>query len=221
MARPPLQVDNAGYLRFVWNNFGTPYAVNVFGFSGTSAQPPTQAIANTVAAAISNALTTSALPVQLGNVIELNQIGLRSINVASQRELIGTHTPVAGTDATALLPLQVSFCVTLRTALAGRRFRGRTYIPGFAQVSNTVQGGATAAVRTAAVAFVNGIRTSLLASGYTLGVISRPVWTETPPGSDQWVLTRPGLITDVLATDGVEGRDLRWDTQRRRLDPGV
>lgn len=221
---PPLQVNNAGLLRVVWAQGGSAYAVNVYGVIGTQAQPPTQAITDTIAGAMRTSLTSSGLAAVQGTAITLSQISLRTIHTASAGEFVASGAAVAGTAVGNLLPLQVSFCVTIRTVdsggapLAGRRFRGRSYIPGFTVASNDANGGVVAATRTAAVAWVAAINTALSGSAYGLAVVSRPVWREDPLGSGNFVLIRAGQVN---RQGGVIGRDLIWDTQRRRLIPGI
>lgn len=39
--------------------------------------------------------------------------------------------PIAGEGGTPAIPSGLAFCVTLRTGLSGRNYRGRVYIPGF------------------------------------------------------------------------------------------
>jgi hypothetical protein len=213
---PALEVDNAGLLRLVWSASGIPFAVNVLGISGTATSPVTQAKVNTLAVGIASQVTTSGLGAQQHPSITLSTIGVRNIDVPSQLELLGVFTPAVATGTGNALPPQTALVVTIRTTLAGPRFRGRSYIPGWADSANDINGTATAAARTAAGAFLTNVGSLIAGEGWFPAVISRPVYS-TPPAIPP-VLIRPGLFTNATA---FVVRDLVWDTQRRRAIPGI
>lgn len=210
MPAPPLVITDTARLRLLWANGGTLYAINVLGVMKPAGVSVTQALTNTLDTAIKSALTSSTLAVALSPQITLVAIGLRSLSAANQPEFVGAGAPQPGAAATetAALPPQVALCVTLRTLLAGRRFRGRVYVPGFAELQNSP--GGIAAGTGGAVNFVTAIKSALVSNGMDLGVISVP--------NDQLVPPKPGFITQVTS---VVARDAVWDTQRRRAYPGV
>lgn len=206
-----LVVPNGGLLRLIWAQGGVPFAVNVMGFQNTQTTPVTQTLTNTVGAAIRTSFSSSGLNAQMGTQITLLSVGLRSINTASLPEFLDTGAPVAGTAVGNLLPPQTALVVTLRTGLAGRSFRGRVYLGGFAVSANGTAGAANAAVGTAAQAFIGAINNNLSTSGWQLAVVSRPAPDAIPP--------RPtGFVTPVTVP---VVRDLVWDTQRKRARPGI
>jgi len=69
----------------------------------------------------------SVITLQHTDVQEVDVIGgkLKPVSVATQSET----DAVSGGDGAASLPPQMSFVVSLKTALAGRRYRGRMYLP--------------------------------------------------------------------------------------------
>lgn len=207
---PELIVPNAAQMRLVWALSGQLYALNVLGVVNTGAVVINQALTNAVAADIKAAFTSSAHADDISTTITLASIGLRDIRSAAQPEFIDTGGAVAGTMALELLPPQTALCVTLRTALAGASYRGRVYLPGFAEGSNTTGGVAVGAVLAPAVAFVAAIQDALAEVGLDLGVLSRP--------NDDVVPAKPGWITPVTS---IVVRDAVWDTQRRRAVPGI
>jgi len=108
-------------------------------------------------------------------------------------------TPIAGTNASPGLPGNVALCVSLRTALAGRRFRGRKYFSGWTEadvVGNQVDAGAVADIVAACNAFI----ADMIAEGYPLTIVS---YTG---------LTNTNVVTALCIDPYV-------DSQRRRL-PG-
>jgi hypothetical protein len=189
-------------LRVIFANGGVPYAVNVYGFSNTGNVAITQTLTNTVGAAIKAAVVSSGLQGALGTAITLTQVGLRDLRSANQPEFLDSGVPATFNGAGDLLPLNVTLCATLRTALAGRSFRGRSYISGFTETVNQANGTASAATGTAVTAWINAINSALQSSGLALAVLSRTTSRVTPVTS-------------------VQVRDLVWDTQRRRAIPGI
>lgn len=208
---PATQITNAGVLKFVWSLSGAPYAVNTIGFMGSAVTPVTQALADQIATDVRAAFTSSALNAQISNTVTLSAISIRSWNQPNLPEFVGAGTASVGTGGATMLPPQVALCVTLRTALAGRRFRGRTYLPGWASAANSATGTATAAVLTASVGFMNAIFTAMTTRGIPMGIVSMPAPTATPP--------RP--TGSVQAVTAILARDAIWDTQRRRAVPGI
>lgn len=203
-------VPQAAFLRLIWALSGVDYAVNVIGVRNASAVAITQALTNTIGAAIKTSFATSGLNAQLATVVTLSKVGLRDIATANRPEFLDAGAAVAGTAAGDMLPPQTALCVTLRTALAGKSFRGRCYLPGWAEAANTATGTAVAGASTAAAAFMVGVGTALATSGLDGGVVSRPAPLATPP--------RAGFVTSVTA---YVVRDAVWDTQRRRAHPGI
>jgi hypothetical protein len=195
-------------MRLIWSIGGQLYALNVMGVVNAGALAITQALTNTIGTAIKTTFTSTSFDDQLHESVALQNIGLRDIRTPNQPEFIDTGAAVPGSDPGDVLPLQVAFCITLRTALAGASWRGRVYLPGFAEVFNTDTGNVASAG--GAVNFVSGIKSNLISNGLDLGVISRPNDTVDPPKLG-WITT----VTSIVA------RDLVWDTQRRRAIPGI
>lgn len=205
---PQLVVTNAAQMRLIWSLGGQLYALNVMGVVNAGSVAITQALTNTIGAAIKSALTSSGHTGALHTSVALANIGLRDIRTANTAEFIDTGGAVAGTLAGDLLPPQTALCVTLRTAQAGRSFRGRVYLPGFGEGQNAT--GGTISSTGSCVAFVTAIKAALVASSLDLGVLSRPAPTAPVP--------RAGFITVVTS---IVARDSVWDTQRRRAIPGI
>jgi hypothetical protein len=74
---------------------------------------------------------TSHLKPQIGGSVALQRVISTDQTTSSSpsRELI-VSPPEFGTLVGSAMPLNVAICVTLRTGLRGRSFRGRTYLPG-------------------------------------------------------------------------------------------
>lgn len=206
---PQLVVPNAAQMRLIWSLSGQLYALNVLGVVNAGSVAITQALTNTIGAAIKTSFTSSTHGAAVSTLVSLANVGLRDIRSANTAEFIDTGGAVAGTATGGdLLPPQTALCITLRTAQAGRSFRGRVYLPGYTELSNIVTG--TINNPAPAVTFITGIKSALTANGLDLGVLSRPAPTAVPP--------RFGFITVVTS---IVARDSVWDTQRRRAVPGI
>lgn len=205
---PQLVVANAAQMRLVWAKSGSLYALNVLGVVNAGSIAITQALTNTLGTSIKSALTSSGLGAMLHTTTTLVNVGLRDIRTANTAEFIDSGGPVAGTATGDALPPQVAFCVTLRTAQAGRSFRGRVYCCGYAESVNSVDG--TFGGGLGSTSFIVAIQSALVANSLNLGVLSRPRPTAPIPSA--------GFITPVTS---IAARDVVWDTQRRRAIPGI
>lgn len=197
-------------MRLIWALGGSLYALNVLGVVNSTSVNITQALTNTLGTAIKSAFTSSAHAASISTTVTLVNIGLRDLRTANTAEFLDSGAAVAGTQALELLPPQTSLCITLRTAFAGRSFRGRVYLAGFTEGDNIAGGATNSATSTPAVAFVTAIQSALVAQSLNLGVIHRPTQAPLPVTS--------GFITPVTS---IVCRDLVWDTQRRRAIPGI
>jgi|SRR5215831_13318747 len=199
---PSFVIPQGVVVRLIWRLGSADTAVNVLGAKNTTSLSITQTLADTIGAAIKTQFTSTALKAIMATNISLYKVGLRDINSANLPEFMDSGVGVSGTGSGDALPLQVSYCVTIRTALAGKRYRGRYYQFGLTESSNDTNGAPLTASVTTCVAFVNAIGSVLSGNGLTPAVLSRAGNVATP-----W-------------TSAVQ-RSTTWATQRRRLIPGI
>lgn len=111
---------------------------------------------------------------------------------------------VAGTNVAAAAANNVSLCTTLRTALRGRSYRGRTYFGGISSLS--VQDAITFTTQTLTnfVTMMTALQTAVTALGAVWVVVSK--WINKVPRAQ-------GLKTPITAISA----DQYIDSQRRRL----
>jgi hypothetical protein len=223
MPGPPMVVANAVQVRLRWL-VQTETAFNVLNFRATSAVVVNQALADQVGTQVKLAFAAQwAAHTATGN--SLQKVGIRDLRVASSAEFVDSGSASAGGAAADSLPPQNAVVVTLRTAKAGRSFRGRVYLPGLSELDNSPTGVTSTAANTAAAAFINDIATRLQPIGLTFAVLSRPsdasTTTKTTTHSDgtttvknlSVVTAKAGEINDVTL---VQVRNNRTETQRRR-----
>ena len=79
-------------------------------------------------------------------------------------------TTSAGTESVASLPAEVSFVITIRTALRGRQNRGRIYCPPFSTSHTASDGHLVASTATVVLAHLNAVEAALETGGAHLGV---------------------------------------------------
>lgn len=155
---------------------------------------------------IYNWWTTHMKPLQ-ANTVQLVEIGVRLLTTAISPAI--TYVPISpsfGTAGGASLPNNASLCVSFRTDLRGRSYRGRNYFIGLteAQVTNNEVGTSVADDIQDAYA---ALLTVAFDAGYSWVVVSR------------YSMNAPrvtGVATPITAVVIV---DNTVDSQRRRL-PG-
>lgn len=207
----PLVADNAALLKVLWDG-PTRGWINVFGLAGTGAFPTVdQILANDLFTGITASPNTSALLALMSDTTALRAITIRDIRTAGLAEFTSAGTAVPGAGAGDALPLSLASVVTIRTARAGKSFRGRSFLAGFTENQNDTNGRVAAAVNTAGVAFLTAINSVLAGHGLTMGVLHRPQAGRTIPAR-----TIPASIGFVTPVSSFEARDTRWESQRRR-----
>jgi hypothetical protein len=208
MAEPNSPVPNTIQVKLYWGTTTQVMAQNVLHFVNTGAVIVNQALAETLKTTISGIFGSSQLTGAIAPTFGLRNVGVRNLALANQAEFLSTGAGTLGTGTGDLLPVGTAFCVTLRTSGAGKSFRGRVYLAGFTEGMGAANN-ADAAVAQVAVAFVDGIRTSLgSAPNIDMCIVSRYA---------NKVLRPTPITTEVTA---VIARNTVWDSQRRRLKPG-
>lgn len=124
-------------------------------------------------------------------------------------------TGTSGTSASPLLPHGVAAVLTKRTARAGQAFRGRMYLPGWAQNADTGDGVITATLVTALGVFASGILSAL--SGQSM------IPALAQPARNQYAgitgTVHPARPAGVVPLTSLTLRNNAWDSQRRRGSP--
>lgn len=190
--------------RLVYTNGGADYAVNVLHYKVPPAFIVSSGNVAALAPFIATAWDTGAVSQRdlTADNVSLDRVGLRDLRAANL-PLLEATLGLAGFAVNDPMPQQTAYCITLRTNFAGRSFRGRVYLPGYAEGQNDSLGNPVANVRTAGVNFMTDMMAHTIgANTLQLAVMSRT------------------LVTSTVVTS-VEGRDLVWDTQRRRLHGGI
>lgn len=221
-----VQVPQGAEIKLYWA-IGGQLAINVIGARVVGSQTFNQALADALGSGIKAAFS-SQLAVHYATTSQLVRVGVRDLRNDNQPEFRDTGAAVAGTAPTSEgMPASVAQCVTLRTAGAGKSFRGRVYLSGWAEVANGPNGTQVTAAGTAGVNFVAAISSSMVSNGLQMAVLTRPqedvVITRTTKHADgteevdqlSHQTAKPGATHDLVS---LESRTSTWETQRRRVN---
>lgn len=188
-------------IRIVWALSGADWAVNVLHAQLPGGESVNAGLAAAWATDLNALHDSSGLAAVQPATVTIDRVGVRDLRVANQAmHEADVNSPGTGTGD--LLVRAASVVVTMRTNLAGRSFRGRSYVPGFNEAQNGADGTIAPAASAAAAAWISGIRTAATARGHTLAVASPKLGLSTP-------------VTSQLVRDNV------WDVQRRRGYNGI
>jgi hypothetical protein len=206
-----LVIANTVLLRVMWSGGGRSWQ-QVFAARGNPGLPVVdQGLADALSTAWGAQMSASGLLPLLSTGVTFTGLAVRDISAANKAEFISAAGEMAGTGLGDLLPLSVAACVTLRTAGAGKSFRGRTYFSGFIESENDASGRQAAAVNTAVVSLLNNFNTQLGAHTLALAVASRPADAVTIPA-----ISRPARTGQSNPVTSIIARNTKWESQRRR-----
>lgn len=206
----PLVLANAVQVRLIWQ-CASKSVSNVLAGQVGGGYTNSQVHADALGVDVLADFTSSGLKALMADSTYLVGVGIRDLRTANQVEYISTATEVIGTGAGDPLPNELAAVVTLRTALAGKRYRGRVYFSGANEAQNSGTGTIEGAFNTAIVTFMTNVQADMGTQGITLSVLSRPTYLNLAPPADTMVW--PGALTPVTA---ITARDTAWDSQRRR-----
>jgi hypothetical protein len=205
-----LVIENSATAKIVWGQ-GSHEWETTLGAHGSAPILVTQALVDTVFADIVARPETSALLGFMSATTALTAFKMRAIDVANLPEFTSSGTGGSGTGVGDSLPLSVTQCITLRTAFAGRSFRGRVYLSGWTETENDATGRMSAASSAAGVAFLDAIRAVFTAHAFELAVLSKPRAATVIP--ERTIAAKPGFANNVQV---IQARNLKWESQRRR-----
>jgi hypothetical protein len=155
----------------VWNLASTKQIKNVLHGQVAGGFTATAAVAQAVYAAIIASASWTAWAADVHSTASFAGVNLRDLRTPNMPVVQSTGGATAGTGALLALPPGSSLVVSLKTALAGRGFRGRVYLSGLDSVVLVAGTGAlTGAANTNAVNFITAVQTALTTSGITLAL---------------------------------------------------
>lgn len=202
-------INQAVAVRLIWQRAGVDHAVNVLHYQVGAGFNADQAAVGLLGDVIGAAFTSSGYAAQVTTTDQLNRVALRDRRTPNAAEFVSVEA-VPGTSVSEALPGANALVVTLRTALAGRGFRGRTYLPCWAESANTTGGVITPTAIAAATSFLTSLRNIVIASFTMTLAVAHQFNNKLPLEPGQL-----NVVTSHLVRDNI------WDVQRRRNVPGI
>lgn len=208
-----LIVPNAAQIKIKWSVAGTNM-LTVLGASGTNAVTVNQGTADALGSGIKSAFTTSGYAACIGTASGITKVSIRDVKIASQPEFDDSGGLVLGTNADAdFLPKNVALVVTYKTLLAGKSFRGRSFLPGLVEADNSGSGLLSTVCLDAAVAFIEACEAVMTTAGLAHAVLSPALPVRTTQGG----LELPAKAAFATTVTSVTTRSDIPGSQRRRL----
>jgi len=209
----PLVIPSCVQVGILWFLEGGRSAFNILYGRYGGGFTPSSSIADSILTTLTTGAGWTGLASFLATGTLIGGVHLRDVNSANQPVITNTVAGQAGTSASAALPNEVALCISLRTALAGRSGRGRTFIPGYA--TNALGAGniVAAAARTATDTWAtSNLRAAMSSNGLT--------WVLGLPARQEYMgatgTTHPARSATSVPITSQGTRDNHWDSQRRR-----
>lgn len=163
-------IPNCVQVRVFWTLANGKTVYNVLHGSVAGGFSATTAVADAIFTALKAAGGWTSWKARVNTTNSLAGVDLRDMRTPNMPIVASTTAVSAGTGVGGALPPGDAFCVTLRTALSGRGFRGRVYLPGLDLAALAAGGVAAAGTLTDAASFVTAIQTALTASAIALAI---------------------------------------------------
>ena len=205
-------VPSCAQITLSWVLAGGKTGHNVMTGRYTGAFAGSVAQANAILAALNLGTPATTLMTHMAPSTFMSAVSIRDINSANQPLVVSTGAVTGGTGAGVALPNEVSLCITLHTALAGRANRGRMYIPGWHAAAVAADNTAIPAVVTDLQAWANTVQNAFNASGYQM-VIGQPARAAYTGSTGT---AHPARVASSVTVQSLLVRDNHWDSQRRR-----
>jgi len=198
-------------INWTWN--GRPQ-LNVLHALYTPAGPLSPNIAESIFASVKSSAAWTAYETTLSPDLSFAGVSVLDERSANNPLINSTSDAVPGTGTGNAMPEQVASVITLRTAHAGRSFRGRVYLFGYTVAAADALGHITAGVQSSGVNFVTAFQTAIASQSGQLAIKS-PALPERPAHGGGTLPEKPFAITPVTQ---IVSRDNIFDTNRRRQD---
>lgn len=205
-------IPNCIQVRLIWALPNTKTVYNVLHATVAGGFSATGTVAENIFTALKAAAGWTSWRANLNTGVSFSGVDLRDMRSPNNALAASNTAASPGTGAGTALPPGDALVVTLRTAQAGRGFRGRVYLPGLDSSAMAAGGVAAAGTVTNAAAFVTAVQTALTGQAMTLAIAQ--------PHRQQYTGTKGAVHADRPATmitvTTIQVRNNIIDHQRRR-----
>jgi hypothetical protein len=186
--------------------------LTVLGASGTNSTAVDQAKADALDAAIKAAFVSSGFNGCLDPSSNLVSVGIRDVKGANQPEFSGNGPASPGTVVGGqIVPKSAALVLTYKTLLAGKSYRGRSYLPGITEADNDGDGNFSTTCIANAIAFMTAVQGAMTASGFAHAVLSPALPERTINGE-----LEPAKAAFATPVTSISSRSTTPGSQRRR-----
>ena len=220
MGRPvkpgPVIITNCIEIRLNWGDPGVSGEIrftNILHATFTTKPTIDAALAETLFTGFKNGLTTSNWTSFVSPSTSFRGVWVKDIGAANLPWFESSGADVAGTGAGTALAESIAVAVTALTAKAGREWHGRSYLGGLDASAQSDSRHHSVPAGTAAVAFMQALRTTAGTSQLQLAVGQR----ELLQGTSASGAVLPPRASHAEPITGYRITNSRLDTQRRRL----
>lgn len=197
---PALVIPNSLQVTVIGEILGQPWA-NVYGVTCEDPFLLEQSVADEIGACFRDFY--EAFGTTFHTSWSADECIVADLRTASSPAYDAAFLDVTGSNSGNPMPSNLAICATHRTGLRGKSFRGRTYLCGWCEDSNSAAGELESTFQTSVVTLFDALRADLAAVStavFQLAVLSRTLLVATP----------------ITETDC----DGAWDHQDRRKTAG-
>ncbi len=209
----PLVIPNCVEVVLAWTLPDGKKATNVLHADNTAGNTVDDALCDIVFNGVLADARWTAYALRLVTVTKFDAVKMRDLDSALQPLVESTGASAPGTGGSDPLPDEVALVVSLKTTIAGRTGRGRTYLGGLSVSNVDASGHAIAGVQTDAAAFIQAVADALFATSMPLVVANRAHASYVSPSTG---LTVPAEAAGFHRVTTIKVDDNLFDSQRRR-----
>lgn len=209
----PIVIPTCIQVRVAWTLPNTKTVFNVMHASVAGGFSATAPVAEAIRAAIVASAAWTAYKANVNSGVNLAFVDLRDQRSANLPLVQSTGAATPGTGAGTALPPGDACVVTLRTANAGRGFRGRVYLPGLDSTALAAGGVLAAGTVTNTQSFVQAIQAALTGQSMTMAIAQPARQAYTSNRTNRVFVARAANMQTVTS---IVTRNNIVDHQRRR-----
>ena len=179
----------------------------------TAAGPLNPGIAETIFSALKAAAGTTAFMGAVDPSCSMTGVTVKDLRAANNPTLESSGLALVGTGTGGPTPQGSALVITKKTAQAGKQFTGRAYLFGLTTTELANSRSWAAGAGQLGVGFMNALNAAMTASALPMVIAQRALQAGTTASG----AALPARTAGVVPVTSFVARDLRIDSQRRRL----
>lgn len=208
----PIVIPNCIEVKLHWSDSLGLFS-NVLHGNLTAVGPINPALAETLFSAFKANTGTVVWLADLAATMSFTGVSVKDLRAANNPEFPSSGASAPGAAVGAAASVNNALVVTLRSAQAGRGFRGRVYLGGLTQASLASARQWSGAAGANAVGFIEGVRSVLSANSIPMVIAQKALQA----GTDVAGNPLPARLAGIVPVVSVDIANPRVDSMRRRL----